>query len=489
MTSARASAQYLCIASSKQVESTASTSIFSVTTTATSDASSVRHDESELITSEPASTQDNYDPEEARPAAVPTTKTTLKKDRKDNQQANVHKRHRTTTEYATLEQHDVNRSATDVVTNGHDALYGSLPLESASTTRVLKIMLAEPGDVSDPLACVMSIISLDTPPDYHAVSYVWGEPDPSNSYTISINGVPLIVRPSIWKFLNQMQSERFEGLLWVDAICINQNDLPERGHQVAVMGQIYKRATMVHAWLGDKGEGTQLAMHQIATTDWGAVWDAIMKDKRDHWSDKDFASVSQIWNCEYWTRLWVVPEFVMAKEITIRCGSHQMQGELLEKLVDNTGALSILPKEKRWQMPTKPSTRLGLQIVKERLNRLRSQMLFAEDFAHILTSLGRGYCADNRDRMYAFLSFSLLVSNQLKPDYTKTILQIFIEVCDAELGDYRYTHRFRHRGAGSWVTTLLQLREVAEMLGLKSDCEELYFLFPERQLGHEEAQT
>ena len=70
---------------------------------AASDASSVRHDESERITSEPASAQDNYNPEEARPAAVPTTKTNLKIDRKDIRQAKRHKRHRTTTEYVTLE--------------------------------------------------------------------------------------------------------------------------------------------------------------------------------------------------------------------------------------------------------------------------------------------------------------------------------------------------------------------------------------------------
>lgn len=153
-----------------------------------------------------------------------------------------------------------------------------------------------------------------------------------------------------------------------------------------------------------------------------------------------------------------------------------MQGELLENLVDNTGAMSILPKERRWQMSTEPSTRLGLQIVKERLNQLRSQTLFVEDFAHILTSLGRGYCADNRDRMYAFLSFDLFVSDQLKPDYTKTILQVFVEVCDAILGTYRYTHRFPRRGAGSWVGTMLHLREVLEMLGLDPECEELKFL-------------
>lgn len=45
------------------------------------------------------------------------------------------------------------------------------------------------------------------------MSYVWGQPDPSGRFTVSINGILIFVRPSIWSFLEQMWKEHFEGLL------------------------------------------------------------------------------------------------------------------------------------------------------------------------------------------------------------------------------------------------------------------------------------
>ena len=40
-------------------------------------------------------------------------------------------------------------------------------------------------------------------------------------------------------------------VLWVDAMCINQNDPDEKSEQVPIMGEIYSRATKVYAWLGE----------------------------------------------------------------------------------------------------------------------------------------------------------------------------------------------------------------------------------------------
>ncbi|KAK1751407.1 heterokaryon incompatibility protein-domain-containing protein [Echria macrotheca] len=38
--------------------------------------------------------------------------------------------------------------------------------------------------------------------------------------------------------------------VWIDAICINQSDVPERSRQVSLMGAIYQRSTMTLIWLG-----------------------------------------------------------------------------------------------------------------------------------------------------------------------------------------------------------------------------------------------
>ena len=42
--------------------------------------------------------------------------------------------------------------------------------------------------------------------------------------------------------------------LWIDAVCINQNDISERNHQVLLMGDIYRGATTVLSWLGSHPE-------------------------------------------------------------------------------------------------------------------------------------------------------------------------------------------------------------------------------------------
>jgi hypothetical protein len=49
-------------------------------------------------------------------------------------------------------------------------------------------------------------------------------------------------------------------LIWVDAVCINQSDLVERGHQVSIMQNIYSKSMQTLIWLGDADHHSNLAM-------------------------------------------------------------------------------------------------------------------------------------------------------------------------------------------------------------------------------------
>jgi hypothetical protein len=89
---------------------------------------------------------------------------------------------------------------------------------------------------------------------YSALSYEWGPEEPP-FYWIRLNGHYLRVRKNLWRFLWVAHSalgsgREIEGFLWVDAICINQDNMSERGHQVKLMGDIYSYARTVLAWLG-----------------------------------------------------------------------------------------------------------------------------------------------------------------------------------------------------------------------------------------------
>ncbi|KAF2502958.1 hypothetical protein BU16DRAFT_434007, partial [Lophium mytilinum] len=94
------------------------------------------------------------------------------------------------------------------------------------------------------------------PPPYVALSYAWGKHDiavdiyPPNR--IWINDQPYDIRPNLYAFLTQWgPTLHMKSLpLWVDAVCIDQDNLEERESQVAQMREIFTKAKAVWAWLG-----------------------------------------------------------------------------------------------------------------------------------------------------------------------------------------------------------------------------------------------
>ncbi len=83
---------------------------------------------------------------------------------------------------------------------------------------------------------------------YCCLSYRWGSP--GSGVKILLNGKSLKLRPNLWNFLH-VARQRYAGInLWIDALCIDQNDEREKNHQVSIMGKIYREATTVFIWLG-----------------------------------------------------------------------------------------------------------------------------------------------------------------------------------------------------------------------------------------------
>ena len=112
----------------------------------------------------------------------------------------------------------------------------------------IRLLTLHPREAGGLIYCSFSIHSNydDTSmPSYFALSYVWGPKSPT--FHILINGERSAIRENLYNFL--LQSAPCDGL-WIDALCINQQDNPERSHQVQLMGSIYRQAQMVWAWLG-----------------------------------------------------------------------------------------------------------------------------------------------------------------------------------------------------------------------------------------------
>jgi hypothetical protein len=62
------------------------------------------------------------------------------------------------------------------------------------------------------------------------------------------------------EWFSQINGQRKSRYIWIDQICIDQSNLPERNQQVAIMGQIFGKARTVIAWLGKEDALSRAAM-------------------------------------------------------------------------------------------------------------------------------------------------------------------------------------------------------------------------------------
>ena len=92
------------------------------------------------------------------------------------------------------------------------------------------------------------MVSLKSKPEYETLSYVWGDPNPSNE--ITANGSALKITGNLHTALCYLRSPDIPRVVWADGICINQSDLDERSYQVGIMDDIYRQARGVQIWLG-----------------------------------------------------------------------------------------------------------------------------------------------------------------------------------------------------------------------------------------------
>jgi hypothetical protein len=143
--------------------------------------------------------------------------------------------------------------------------YSSLSLEP-DNIRLLRLMPHENESTErTEIQCELFEYPLQDPGKgthlYEALSYAWGGSDKPRS--ISINNQNLAVTDNLHAALLRLRDSSLERILWVDAICINQENLKEQGQQVQLMAKIYSKATRVLVWLGETADNSDIALERI----------------------------------------------------------------------------------------------------------------------------------------------------------------------------------------------------------------------------------
>ncbi|KAJ9654070.1 hypothetical protein H2201_009051, partial [Coniosporium apollinis] len=159
-----------------------------------------------------------------------------------------------------------------------------------------------------------------------ALSYVWG--DPKDKVPIEIGGKFIHVTKNCQAALRALRHSTDTKLVWVDAICIDQDNTEEKSEQVALMGDIYRKAERAVAWLGPDGSEEDLAkaeeelmyatevIEELASQegkDFEAFYRAIYGGKL-RWR---LGCIKRVFGHKWWDRLWIFQESLLSKDILL----------------------------------------------------------------------------------------------------------------------------------------------------------------------------
>ncbi|KAF7932866.1 uncharacterized protein EAE98_004165 [Botrytis deweyae] len=149
-------------------------------------------------------------------------------------------------------------------------------------------------------------------PRYIAISYTWGDFVPL--MPIIVNGQRMRVRFNCWYALWQMRHHSVTDYLWIDSLCINQDNNEEKNFQVAIMGSIYKSALWVASCIGT---GDTIGAIQPTSASDGGEEARIAREKLRGRFDQ----------IPYFDRVWIKQEIILARDITLFYGLKSVSWE------------------------------------------------------------------------------------------------------------------------------------------------------------------
>ncbi len=390
--------------------------------------------------------------------------------------------------------------------------------------------------------CTLHTFNLHHAPAFRALSYTCGpayrrkriennkfliEPDEEKPVTldrhITCNDRVIGVSTNLHDALAQFTASEVIGWLWVDALCIRQDDPEERAAQVQRMDRIYSNASEVLIWLGrayfnDRDPIRFIREFEPALAElrlpkegkWARMGHTILDTSWHHEMAIDdflsrFHAVMIFFAvCRYFSRVWTVQELALSETARIFVGPDQLPYSVLNTFVDRINAFHWAPslnddlKEKlgfegtNWFSMLRQS-----QGVRNCVNNLDLDLsLFSTRPAGVyVTKTGPSYwwlvlwillsmtsrvvCLDPRDNIYALMGvaskIAKLSASPLRADYSQSTTTLYIQVtqklleetqCLELLADFAASSDKRESGGPSWVPDYSIRKKPTSLLGM-----------------------
>jgi hypothetical protein len=220
--------------------------------------------------------------------------------------------------------------------------------------------------------------------------------------------------------------------LWIDALCINQKDIPERNFQVMHLNAIYQEALEVVAWVGEAGDDSDLAFD---------AFEGLPMNESTHWNPaihprlqnilnepKYAIAINMFFQRPWWHRVWTVQESVLPKTLLFVCGHRHLSAERLFAVAEcyynhsSSCCWGILKKFRK-------NTGDSFNFV-EILNSTRTMARNGASIEELLADYRRRHCTYTRDKVYGLLGIVRSQDAELiVPNYSTPIPEVLRANC------------------------------------------------------------
>ncbi|KAK3711102.1 hypothetical protein LTR37_009889 [Vermiconidia calcicola] len=212
-------------------------------------------------------------------------------------------------------------------------------------------------------------------------------------------------------------------LIWIDQICINQDDPEERAHQVWSMQNIYSFSKKVVVWLGQEDDKTRKFCDYAKKMRRGDDSSKIRNTLNKIMSPRELQdAIQNVLQRPYFQRVWVIPEVALSRFTTIAIGPHRITWDNLARLIKNVPLPPAQGFDKQLALLGNPRQRIAIltQMIATQRERLSHT-----DIMQLLILAKGSKATDVRDMIYSFYAMTYL---RTFPDYRVSVEKLYTEI-------------------------------------------------------------
>lgn len=295
----------------------------------------------------------------------------------------------------------------------------------------IRLVSIKPGPWESDIVCSLETISLDDQRPYEALSYTWGSPFPlddadgpeaiwlsGRTRPIVLNSQQFEVTKNLESALRHLRGDK-PRIMWIDAICINQNDRDERSSQVLRMRKIYERAVKTVIWLGDGTPRISSCFQSLARLDLSNVVSGSSGADIEEFSGDRIRDVRVIASRLWWSRAWVIQELAVSKNPVLKAGFDELPWSQLYLPNSMSSWLLALTTNHLNRFLKDFHRHYDMKASYERGNRLT--------ITQLVTSHREALATDPRDMVFSLVGLAAgPMTPLLAPDYSLSTREVFM---------------------------------------------------------------